>query len=121
MTTEYIVALYGDQTVWHGDDAPDRIPGHRVHEEFGRACADAGHDIRDSAELHHSVSRVVRLRDGRTSVTDGPFAESTEVLAGLYRIATDDVDGLTVLVGELIRGTGEVAEIRESIAPPDGL
>ena len=92
-----------------------------MHEEFGRACADAGHDIRDSAELHHSVSRVVRLRDGRTSVTDGPFAESTEVLAGLYRIATDDVDGLAELVGELIRGTGEVAEIRESIAPPDGV
>ena len=121
MATEYIVTLHGDQTVWHGDDAPDRLPGHRVHEAFGRACADGGHEILGSAELHHSVSRVVRLRDGRVSVTDGPFAEPTEVLAGFYRIATDDVDGLTALVGELIRGTGEVAEIREAIAPPDGL
>ena len=41
MTTEYIVALYGDQTVWHGDDAPDRVPGYRLHETFGKACAEA--------------------------------------------------------------------------------
>ncbi|GEK23467.1 hypothetical protein [Cellulomonas xylanilytica] len=53
--------------------------------------------------------------------TTGPFAESTEILAGLYRIATDDLDGLTAVVGELVRGTGEVAEIREAIAPPAGL
>ena len=39
-----------------------------------------------------STSRSVRVRDGRPLVTDGPFAETREVLGGFYVIDVDDVD-----------------------------
>jgi len=35
---------------------------------------------------------TVRSRDGETSVTDGPFAETKEVLGGYYMIEVDDID-----------------------------
>jgi hypothetical protein len=37
-------------------------------------------------------ARVVRLRDGETMVTDGPYAETKEVLGGYFVVDCDDLD-----------------------------
>ena len=39
-----------------------------------------------------STAATVRLRDGRVSVTDGPFAETKEQLAGFYLIEARDLN-----------------------------
>ncbi|WP_456844948.1 YciI family protein [Cellulomonas sp. P5_C6] len=119
--TEYILTLQGDPTNLSADDAPDRLTGHRAHAVFARRCAEAGHVIHDDAELHHSRAMVVRIVGGHVSVTDGPFAEGTEVIAGYYRISTPDLDRLALLVADLIRVTGETAVLRESLAAPVGV
>jgi len=38
------------------------------------------------------TATTVRVRDGRVSITDGPFAETKEQLAGFYMIEADDLD-----------------------------
>lgn len=37
-------------------------------------------------------SRVVRVRDGKRYVTDGPFTETTEVICGFDILEVDDLD-----------------------------
>jgi len=45
-------------------------------------------------ELQPSASATtVRVEDGRTLTTDGPFAETKEVLGGFYLFEADDLDG----------------------------
>jgi hypothetical protein len=39
-----------------------------------------------------SAARVVRVRDGETLVTDGPFAETKEVLGGYFLAECRDLD-----------------------------
>ena len=39
-----------------------------------------------------SRTRVVRLRDGQTVVTDGPFAETKEILGGYFLVDCKDLD-----------------------------
>ncbi len=39
-----------------------------------------------------SSATTIRVRDGKTLTTDGPFAETKEVLGGYYLIETDDLD-----------------------------
>jgi hypothetical protein len=39
-----------------------------------------------------SASTTVRVRDGKTLVTDGPFAETKEALGGFFMIECDDLD-----------------------------
>ncbi len=36
---------------------------------------------------------TVRVQDGRTLTTDGPFATTKEVLGGYYLLEADDLDG----------------------------
>jgi hypothetical protein len=39
-----------------------------------------------------TAATTIRVRDGKTLTTDGPFAETKEVLGGYYIIETDDLD-----------------------------
>jgi hypothetical protein len=39
------------------------------------------------------TATTVRVEDGRTLTTDGPFAETKEVLGGYYLVEADDLDG----------------------------
>jgi Uncharacterized protein conserved in bacteria len=39
-----------------------------------------------------STATTIRIRDGRTLITDGPFAETKEALGGYYLIEAADLD-----------------------------
>ena len=55
----------------------------------------SGHCL-SSARLHPtSMATSVRVRDGKRLVTDGPFAETKEQLAGFYLIEASDLDEAT--------------------------
>lgn len=45
----------------------------------------------DALERVHTAT-TVRVRDGRAAITDGPFAETKEQLAGFYLIDARDLD-----------------------------
>src|SRR5262249_8419826 len=54
----------------------------------------------------------VRLRDGRTLVTDGPFAETTEQLGGYYVLDLADLDEAIAVAARLPPATKGTVEIR---------
>ena len=45
-----------------------------------------------------STGRTVRVRNGLTNVTDGPFAEAKEQLAGFYVLDTDSIERAAEIV-----------------------
>ncbi|HXL90217.1 MAG TPA: YciI family protein [Streptosporangiaceae bacterium] len=59
------------------------------------------------------TATTVRLQDGKTLVTDGPFADTKEVLAGFYLYEADNLDQATELAARIpaVRLGGSV-EIR---------
>jgi hypothetical protein len=49
--------------------------------------------VRGSNQLQPtSTATTVRVEDGRTLTTDGPFAETKEALGGYYLLEADDLD-----------------------------
>jgi hypothetical protein len=82
---KYLCLVYLSPEHWNA--APD---------EACFACANdlrsSGHFI-DGTPLHpvHTAT-TVRVRNGRTTVTDGPFAETKEHLAGFYLIDARDLN-----------------------------
>ncbi len=60
--------------------------------EYTQGLQDAG-IMRAGDALHGTDSATtVRVRDGETQVTDGPFAETKETLGGYYVIECPDLD-----------------------------
>ena len=62
------------------------------------------------------TARTVRVRDGKVSILDGPFAETKEHLAGFYLIEAEDMDAALELAAKIPParvGSIEVRPVRE--------
>jgi hypothetical protein len=62
------------------------------------------------------TARTVRVRNGKTSITDGPFAETKEQLGGFYLIEAKDENEALRLAAQIPParvGSIEVRPIRE--------
>ena len=69
--------------------------------EFDTAIRNSGHCIASEALESVQTATTVRMRNGRLSVTDGPFAETKEQLAGFYMIEAKDLDEAIRLASEI--------------------
>jgi hypothetical protein len=59
---------------------------------FDEEVRRSGHCVASEALQPVSTATTVRVRNGKTSVTDGPFAETKEILAGFYMIEARDLN-----------------------------
>jgi hypothetical protein len=54
------------------------------------------------AALHPAeTATTVRVQDGQTLVTDGPFADTKEIFAGFYLLEADDLDQATEIAARI--------------------
>jgi hypothetical protein len=76
-------------------DSPEFERSVGAHVEFGKA---AGDHILGGAPLHPpTTATTVRVRDGKTILTDGPYIEGAEVANGFYLLRAADRDEATKL------------------------
>ena len=88
------------QTYLLGIYQPDGPPPSPEHlEPIMRGLGALGQDMTDAGALVFTgglfppaASTVVRLKDGETLLTDGPFTEGKEFLGGLWVIRVNDLD-----------------------------
>ena len=59
---------------------------------FDAGARASGHCIASEALQPVATATTVRVRNGKVSVTDGPFAETKECLAGFYLIEARDLN-----------------------------
>lgn len=75
-----------------------------------------------ASPLHQAATAaIVRVRDGKSTVTDGPFAETKEQLAGLFLIEARDLNeaiGIATRVPGARIGTIEVRPVKEVAGLP---
>jgi hypothetical protein len=72
--------------------------------------------------LHSTGSATsVRLRDGQTEITDGPFAVTKEVLAGYYVLECADLDEALRQAARLPMAPWATIEVRPVMAPEEWL
>src|SRR5215472_9225918 len=72
-------------------------------------------EITGWARLHADESATtLRNDEGRMLLTDGPFIDSKEYLAGLFLIEADNLDGALAIAQELLQETrpGAAIEVR---------
>ncbi len=65
---------------------------HGAWMEYTRQLAESGARVAGDALKGPETAQTVRVRDGETLVTDGPFAETKEMLGGYYLIDVPDLD-----------------------------
>lgn len=66
-----------------------------------------------------SASTTVRVRDGKTLVTDGPFAETKEALGGFYMIDCEDLDTALAAAAGIPGARFGTIEVRPIVPMPE--
>jgi hypothetical protein len=110
---KYLCLVYFDEKTFAA--APGRPPDAECF-AFGEGIQESGRLV--AAEPLHptKTAKTVRVRNGRVSITDGPFAETKEQLGGFYLIEAADMTEALELAAKIPParvGSIEVRPIRE--------
>src|SRR3954470_13606724 len=89
---KYLLLIYRSNEAY-GKMTPDQRKA--LSGEYGvftQSIVQSGHFKAGDGLQPVSTATTVRVRDGKTLTTDGPFAETREQLAGYYLIEAKDLD-----------------------------
>ena len=107
---QYALLIYGTEADLE-DFSPETMEGYNT---FTTHVRERG--VLKGGEALHPIATAttVRVRDGRTVTTDGPFAETKELLGGFYVVEAADLDeaiGYAALIPGAKTGSVEVRPI----------
>lgn len=111
----YLCLVYLDENKLHELSDSDCV-------SYDEAIRQSGNCIASEALESVQTATTVRVRDGKLSITDGPFAETKEQLAGFYLIEAHDLNEAIEIAAKIPParvGSIEirpVRPIRESVA-----
>jgi hypothetical protein len=83
---------------------------------YDRTLRDSGRCLASEALQPVRTARTVRVRRGKVSITDGPFAETKEILAGFYLIEAVDLNEAIQIASQIPParvGSIEIRPVRE--------
>ena len=89
--------------------------------EYTEGLRSAGVHVAGDALHGIETATTVRVRDGETQITDGPFAETKEMLGGFYIIDVADLDTAlqhAARIPSVGRGSVEVRPVMDLSAMP---
>jgi hypothetical protein len=89
---QYLLMCCFDEDRWQGIPEQDRDGIMRDYGAWLRDI-DGSHQHLASARLRPtSTATTIRVKDGRTMITDGPFAETKEQFGGYHLVECKDLD-----------------------------
>ena len=87
----YMLLIYTDETADQGSPEEFELMV-KEYNVFGEWLAEAGIGEGGGALQSVATATTVRVRNGETLATDGPFAETKEQLGGYYLVDAKDLD-----------------------------
>ena len=89
---KYLLTIYADESRFAHMTPEESGQLMAAYGEFGREAESAGAFLAGNGLQPTATATTVRVRDGETLLTDGPFAETREQLAGYYLLECRDLD-----------------------------
>lgn len=108
----YMLLLYSAEDAGPAEGSPEQAAEMQQWFAFTQELADSGALI-SGEPLHGSdTATTVRVRDDSAVTTDGPFAETKEVLGGFYMIDVANLDEATAWATKIPSAPYGSVEIR---------
>src|SRR3954468_15361473 len=89
---QYMLLIYNDPRAWESMPENERGAVYNAYGTFTEELKESGKLVAGDALQPISTATSVRVRNGETLTTDGPFAETKEVLGGYYLIDVETID-----------------------------
>ena len=98
---QYLLLIYDDEKIWEA--MPQEQAGALLGEymTYTKDIKASGHFLAGEALQSITTATTVRVRDGQTLTSDGPFAETREQLNGYFLVEAKDLDEATAIAARI--------------------
>lgn len=117
---KYMLLIYSDEQAWTD---PERQQCYVESTQLTHQLHAGGQYLGANPLQPVSTATSVRVRDGKSLITDGPFAETREQLGGYFLVEAKDLDEAIGIAGRIPaakKGTVEVRPVFELEGLPKG-
>ena len=109
---QYMLLIYGNEQAWFDMPKAEIEKGYQAYMDFTDELVKSG-CLRGGSELKPvATASTVRVNNGKTVITDGPFAESKEQLGGYYLIDVATLDEALAWAAKCPGSWGGAIEVR---------
>jgi hypothetical protein len=118
---KYMLLIYEDEQIWRDRPAEAIQSMMDAYFAYTAELRKAGVYVAGEALRPVHTATTVRVRDGKRTTTDGPFAETKEQLGGFYWIDVPDLDQAIAWAARVptsATGSIEVRPLMEFDEPP---
>lgn len=84
--TDYMILIHSSDAAWAALSPAELQREMGAYFAYTQALRDAGVYVRGDQLTPATTAKSVRVRDGKTGVVDGPYADTKEQLGGYYLI-----------------------------------
>jgi hypothetical protein len=117
---QYMCLIYGDEQARLGMSETDRNQMIGDYGVFTESIRQSGNMLAGDALEPTTTATTVRVRNGETLVTDGPFAETKEQLGGYYLIEAKDADEALAIAARIPGARHGAIEVRPVMVFDEG-
>ena len=108
----FILLIYANEADWETKSPAEKEAVMRDHATLDADLQKAGKYGACDALRSTKTATSVRIRNGKTLVTDGPFAETKEQLGGFYVIDAQDLDDAIAIAQRIPPAKWGTIEVR---------
>ena len=115
----YLLLIYNAEAQENALTEPEMMKIMGEYTEFTKSIVQSGAFKAADRLRPVSAASTVRIRNGKTAITDGPFAETREQLGGYYLIEAKNLDEATAIAARIPSARTGSIEVRP-VWPPMG-
>jgi hypothetical protein len=109
---KYALLIYASEQDWAAQSEEQAQAVNQEYMAFTKDIIDRGLMKGGEALQGTATATTVRVRDGETLTTDGPFAETKEQLGGFYLVEAKDLDEAIEVAARIPDGRRGSIEVR---------
>jgi hypothetical protein len=109
---QYLLLIYTEEVDPATVPAADQAAEMEAYRAFTREVTERGFMRGGDALEPTATATTVRVREGRTLISDGPFAETKEALGGYYLVDCPDLDTAIELAAKIPAAANGSIEVR---------
>ncbi|NUT19866.1 MAG: hypothetical protein HOV77_11810 [Hamadaea sp.] len=109
---KYLLIITMNPTVFETLSEADREAVFAGHDALIKELNETGEMVGFAALADPSATKTVRVRDGVPAVTDGPYLEAKEFLAGYYVVDCETPERAAALAAKIPDATFSAIEVR---------
>ncbi len=116
---KYLLLIYESEKAWDAVSEAEKGKIFQEYMDYTARIRKSGNYIAGQALQPIATATTVRVKNGKTLTTDGPFAETREQLGGFYMVEAKDLDeAIALAAGIPASRTGSI-EVRPILPTPE--